>query len=45
MPLQVSIPKQYLLLSGLPIAVHSLLTFASMPEVLEIVVVCEPEYR
>lgn len=39
------IPKQYLELSGQPIATYSLKTFASMPEVGEIVVVCEDEYR
>lgn len=41
---QAPIPKQYLELRGHPIATYSLRTFASMPEVGEIVVVCEPEY-
>lgn len=39
------IPKQYLELFGQPIATYSLQTFASMPEVGEVVVVCEDEYR
>lgn len=41
---QAPIPKQYLELRGRPIATYSLRTFASMPEVGEIVVVCELEY-
>jgi len=40
-----SIPKQYLELMGQPIAAYSLQTFASMPEIGEIVVVCEDDYR
>eukprot|EP00887_Chlorella_sp_A99_P006085 scaffold22.g6085.t1 len=40
-----SIPKQYLQLCGQPIATYSLATFAGMPEVGEVVVVCEPEWR
>jgi len=40
-----SIPKQYLDLAGQPIAMYSLQVFARMPEVFEIVVVCNPEYR
>lgn len=40
-----AIPKQYLTLSGIPIAVHSLLMFASMPEVREIIIVCEQQFR
>ncbi|PSC72393.1 2-C-methyl-D-erythritol 4-phosphate chloroplastic [Micractinium conductrix] len=40
-----SIPKQYLELRGQPIAIFSMQTFAGMPEVGEIVVVCEPEWR
>lgn len=40
-----SIPKQYLELKGQPIATYSMQTFAAMPEVGEIVVVCEPEWR
>ena len=43
--LQAAIPKQYLTLSGIPIAVHSLLMFASMPEVREIIIVCEQQFR
>jgi len=43
--LQASMPKQYLNLVGQPIAMHSLRTFGTMPEVGEIVVVCDPSYR
>ncbi len=43
--LQAPIPKQYLEILGQPIALYSLRTFATMPEVGEIIVVCEPEYR
>ncbi|CAL4953349.1 unnamed protein product [Urochloa decumbens] len=39
-----SMPKQYLPLLGLPIALHSLKTFCQMKEVKEVVVVCEPDY-
>lgn len=39
------IPKQYLELAGQPLAMYSLQEFARMPEVNEIVVVCNPEYR
>eukprot|EP00211_Chloroparvula_japonica_P015700 CAMPEP_0119140330 /NCGR_PEP_ID=MMETSP1310-20130426/29044_1 /TAXON_ID=464262 /ORGANISM="Genus nov. species nov., Strain RCC2339" /LENGTH=195 /DNA_ID=CAMNT_0007131679 /DNA_START=8 /DNA_END=591 /DNA_ORIENTATION=+ len=38
-------PKQYLPLRGKPIALHSLELFLEMPEVGEIVVVCDPSYR
>eukprot|EP00271_Cylindrocystis_brebissonii_P011971 TRINITY_DN2_c1_g2_i1.p1 TRINITY_DN2_c1_g2~~TRINITY_DN2_c1_g2_i1.p1 ORF type:complete len:354 (+),score=31.95 TRINITY_DN2_c1_g2_i1:117-1178(+) len=40
-----SMPKQYLPLLGQPIALYSFYTFASLPEVGEIIVVCEPPYR
>ncbi len=40
-----NMPKQYLPLRGEPIATHSLRLFASMPEVGEVVVVCDPSYR
>nr|QKY15296.1 4-diphosphocytidyl-2c-methyl-d-erythritol synthase (LD85) [Polytomella parva] len=40
-----NIPKQYLDLRGHPIATYSLRTFSSMPEVGEIVIVCEPSWR
>ncbi|KAI5071014.1 hypothetical protein GOP47_0013265 [Adiantum capillus-veneris] len=40
-----NMPKQYLPLLGQPIALHSFYTFASMEEVKEIVVVCDPSYR
>ena len=42
---QAPIPKQYLEIMGQPIALYSLRTFDTMPEVGEIIVVCEPEYR
>jgi 2-C-methyl-D-erythritol 4-phosphate cytidylyltransferase len=40
-----NMPKQYLPLRGEPIATYSLRLFASMPEVGEVVVVCDPSYR
>lgn len=40
-----SIPKQYLELRGRPIATYSLSMFANMPEVGEIVIVCDPSWR
>ena len=43
--MRATIPKQYLELNGHPIATWSMRTFASMPEVGEIVVVCAPEVR
>ncbi|CAK9137430.1 unnamed protein product [Ilex paraguariensis] len=39
-----SMPKQYLPLLGQPIAMYSFYTLSSMPEVKEIVVVCDPSY-
>lgn len=42
---QAAIPKQYLELNGQPIATYSLRTFAAMPQVREVVVVCEPDWR
>jgi 2-C-methyl-D-erythritol 4-phosphate cytidylyltransferase len=39
------IPKQFLPLSGKPIALHSFDLFCQMDEIDEIVVVCEPEFR
>lgn len=42
---QAPIPKQYLDLCGRPIAAHSLATFAAMPEVGVIVIVCGDDYR
>ncbi|KZV43709.1 2-C-methyl-D-erythritol 4-phosphate cytidylyltransferase, chloroplastic-like [Dorcoceras hygrometricum] len=38
-------PKQYLPLLGQPIALYSFYTFSKMPEVKEIVVVCDPSYQ
>lgn len=40
-----SIPKQYLELKGQAIATYSLVTFAKMPQVSEIVIVCDPSWR
>ncbi|KAK9076968.1 hypothetical protein SSX86_005303 [Deinandra increscens subsp. villosa] len=40
-----SMPKQYLPLLGQPIALYSFYTFSLMPEVKEIVVVCDPSYQ
>ncbi|KAG2494923.1 hypothetical protein HYH03_006858 [Edaphochlamys debaryana] len=40
-----AIPKQYLELRGQPIATYSLEMFAHMPEVGEIVIVCDPSWR
>lgn len=40
-----SMPKQYLPLLGQPIALYSLYTFSRMPEVKEIIVVCDPSYQ
>src|ERR1700761_6498505 len=40
-----AVPKQYLLLQNKPLALYSFEIFASLPEVQEIIVVCEPEYQ
>ncbi|VAH67130.1 unnamed protein product [Triticum turgidum subsp. durum] len=40
-----NMPKQYLPLLGVPIALHSLKTFCGMKEVKEVVVVCDPSYK
>ncbi|KAE8789946.1 2-C-methyl-D-erythritol 4-phosphate cytidylyltransferase, chloroplastic-like [Hordeum vulgare] len=40
-----NMPKQYLPLLGVPIALHSLKTFCAMKEVKEVVVVCDPSYK
>ncbi|XP_044489664.1 2-C-methyl-D-erythritol 4-phosphate cytidylyltransferase, chloroplastic [Mangifera indica] len=40
-----SMPKQYLPLLGQPIALYSFYTFSRLPEVKEIVVVCDPSYQ
>lgn len=37
------LPKQYALLKGLPVALHSFHFFSRLPEVREIIVVCEKE--
>lgn len=43
--MQSDIPKQFLLSGGKPLVQHSLELFDSFPEVIEIVIVCAPEYR
>lgn len=40
-----SMPKQYLPLEGRPIALYSLLTFAGLDEVGEVVIVCDASWR
>eukprot|EP00879_Flechtneria_rotunda_P005146 GHRR01005428.1.p1 GENE.GHRR01005428.1~~GHRR01005428.1.p1 ORF type:complete len:336 (+),score=82.11 GHRR01005428.1:41-1048(+) len=40
-----SIPKQYLEIKGQAIATYSLVTFAHMPQVGQIVIVCDPSWR
>lgn len=40
-----AIPKQYLKILGEPICTYSLRTFLAMPEVAEVVVVCDPSWR
>jgi len=40
-----AIPKQFLPLGGKPIARHSFDVFHSLPEISEIVVVCDPQYQ
>jgi 2-C-methyl-D-erythritol 4-phosphate cytidylyltransferase len=39
-----NIPKQYLTIRAKPLALYSFEVFASMPEVEEMIVVCEPQY-
>lgn len=43
--MQMEIPKQYLLLREQPVILHSLNVFRNMPEVAEIIVVCDPAYQ
>ncbi|WZY78633.1 2-C-methyl-D-erythritol 4-phosphate cytidylyltransferase, chloroplastic-like [Brassica napus] len=43
--MKMTIPKQYIPLLGQPIALYSFFTFSHMPEVKEIVVVCDPFFR
>ncbi|MCD7458181.1 hypothetical protein HAX54_037500 [Datura stramonium] len=40
-----SMPKQYLPLLGQPIALYSFYTFSKMPQVKEIIVVCDPQIK
>ncbi len=42
--MQQSIPKQYLLLAGKPVIIHSLERLDELDEISEIIVVCEKEY-
>lgn len=43
--MQTQQPKQYLELQEKPMALHSFDLLSSLPEVIEIIVVCEPPYR
>lgn len=43
--MKTSIPKQFLMLKGKPIILHSLEVFNSIPEIAEVVIVCAPEFR
>ncbi|CAN8266754.1 unnamed protein product [Cochlearia groenlandica] len=43
--MKMSMPKQYIPLLGQPIALYSFFTFSRMPQVKEIVVVCDPFFR
>jgi len=43
--MQAAIPKQYLQLSGKPIAQYSFDILRKQPEVKEVIVVCDPAYR
>ena len=43
--MQASMPKQFMLLQQKPIARHSFDLFLEMPEIHEIIVVCDPQYR
>ena len=40
-----STPKQFLLLKGKPIILYSYEVFAALPEISEIIVVCDPQYQ
>ncbi len=43
--MNASCPKQYLLLKNKPIVLHSLEVFLNMPEINEVVIVCDPAYQ
>lgn len=43
--MQAEMPKQFLVLHQKPIARHSFDLFLEMPEINEIIVVCDPQYR
>lgn len=43
--MKAEIPKQYLLIQNKPLALHSFEVFLLLPEVKEIIVVCEKEYE
>lgn len=43
--MQAALPKQFLLIHQKPIARYSFELFLEMPEITEIIVVCDPEYR
>nr|CRI42697.1 2-C-methyl-D-erythritol 4-phosphate cytidylyltransferase [Chlamydia pneumoniae] len=39
------IPKQYLPLNGTPLVLHSLKILSSLPQIAEVIVVCDPSYQ
>ncbi len=43
--MQAALPKQFMPLEGKPIALYSFDVFVSLPEVAEIIVVCDPSYQ
>jgi len=43
--MQSQTPKQFLNLQGKPVALHSFEQFSSCPHVIEIIVVCEPQFH
>lgn len=43
--MQAPLPKPFLLLGGKPVACHSFEVFMSMPEVFEIIIVCDSAYH
>ena len=43
--MQASLPKQFISLGEKPMACHSFEVFLALPEVIEIIVVCDPAYR
>jgi 2-C-methyl-D-erythritol 4-phosphate cytidylyltransferase len=43
--MKAALPKQFLPLGGIPLALHSLHVFQKMPQTREIAIVCDPAYR